>query len=379
MKTTPAPLAEFTIVPKGTLINDPKAALTIQQAFEPYVAQFRELSVMASEIKEPKEAKVMRLKLRKVRTDTDKKHQEMKADSLAYGRALDTAKNLINEQIQPIEEQLEEIEKAEERRLAQILKDRREQHLSQLRPFLDPLLPEPFVDGMTDAEFAQMLDNTKLLHQTKIERKEREEKERLERERQEREEQERQQAELDRLREEALQQQERLRLEREEQERLRQEQEEKHRKEMAAAAEKQRKEKEEADAKAKKLKDAADAKLKKEREAAEAKLAEERRQREAAEEKARIEREAANKEREERERQEQAKKEDEARRQREADEAAEKAAAAPDKVKLAMYVTRLMDIDMPTVKTKKAQALLDEIEAEFGLFTTRATERIAKL
>lgn len=376
---TPAPLAEFTIVPKGTLINDPKAALTIQQAFEPYVAQFRELSVMASEIKEPKEAKVMRLKLRKVRTDTDKKHQEMKADSLAYGRALDTAKNLINEQIQPIEQQLEEIEKAEERRLAQILKDRREQHLSQLRPFLDPLLPEPFVDGMTDAEFAQMLDNAKLLHQAKIDRREREEKERIERERQEREEKERQQAELDRLREESLQQQERLREERERAEQAQRDQEEKHRKEMAAAAEKQRKEKAAIDLALKKQKDAADAKLKKEREAAQAKLDEERRQREAAEEQARLQREELERQQRERDEADRLKREDEERRQQAAADAAERAAQAPDKVKLAMYVTSLMETEIPMAKTAKGRAAREQL---FGLrqdFAGRAAEIIAKL
>lgn len=354
--TTPAPLVEFTLVPKGTLIK-PEAALTIEQAFAPYALQFQELSATLSTITDPKEAKAARLKLRKVRTDTDKKHEEMKRESLNYGRALDTAKNLIHEQIQPLEEKMREIEEAEERRLAQIIADRRRQHLAALAPYLDPNVPAPFVDGITDDQFAAMLDNAKLLHQAKIERQQREERERLEREEQQRQEQERIRLENERLREQAA-----------EQERLRLEQEERHRKEQAAR-----------DAEAKKLKDAADAKLKKEREAAQKKLDEERRQREAAEEQARIEREAREKEQRAAAEAERARKEDEARRQREAQEAAERAAAAPDKEKLQTYIAALKLIPAPTVKTKKAQALIELIEEAFLEFTSQADERIAKL
>lgn len=392
----PAPLVHFTLVPKGTLIKA-EQALTIEEAFAPYALQFKELSATISTITDPKAAQVARLKLRKVRTDADKKHEELKRESLNYGRALDTAKNLINEHIRPLEEKLKEIEEAEERRLAQILADRRKQHLAALAPYLDPAVPPPFVDGITDDQFAAMLDNAKLLHQAKIERLERLAKEEEERQRLAREEQARQQAELDRLREEALQREEILRQQREEAERLRLEQEERHRKEQEATA-----------AQAKKLKDAADAKLKKEREAAEklrkeqeAKFAAEREEAERKaeydrqvaaakqkelDEKARREREeleqkakAERLKREELERQQRAAQEAEARRKQEEQEAAERAAQAPDKEKLLAYLHAVLNIPTPTLKSAKAKKIaakyIDELQCSFENFA----DEISKL
>lgn len=360
LPTAAAPLIEFTLIPKGTIIK-PEAALTIQQAFAPYLEQFKELRAHTDEITDPKEAKVTRLKLRKIRTDTDKKHQELKAESLNYGRTLDTAKNLINGQIEPLEAKLEGIEKAEERRVAEILAARKKGHLEQLRPYLEPGMPEPFVDNITDEQFARMLENAKTLQQAKIELQQREERERLDRKRLAREEQERQQAELDRLREEALQTQERLRLEREEQEKLRLEQQRQHEAEL----ERQRKEQADKDAaaaeKLRKEKAENEAKLKKEREANEAKLAAERRQREALEEQQRLATEAENR-----------RLAAETCRQEEAADAAEKAAQAPDKVKLAAYSAALLAVQAPQVKTKKAQALIE-------IFTPRIVELITEL
>ncbi len=353
---TAAPLVEFTLVPKGTMITA-AAALTIEQAFAPYVEEFKALSAHVSTITDPKEAKVTRLKLRKVRTDTEKKHQEMKAESLNYGRTLDHAKNLINGQIEPIEEQLRAIEEAEERRIAALIADRRQKHLAALAPYLDPSLPAPFVDGITDDQFATMLDNAKVLHQAKIDRQQREERERQERDAADAERRRKEQEELDRLREEALQQQETLRKERAEQDRLRAEQEERHRKEQAAKDAEAKHQKEIADTAAKKIKDAADAKLKKEREAAELKLAEERAKREELGRQQQALIEAENQRRAEEER-----------RQQEAADAAERAAQAPDKEKIIIFCRALMRTPIPAVTSKKAKRLLSE---QFSEIQTR--------
>lgn len=396
-KAAPAQLVEFTLIPKGTLIR-PETALSIEQAFAPYVEQFKELSAHVSTITDPKEAKVTRLKLRKVRTDTDKKHQELKAESLAYGRTLDHCKNLINAQIEPIEEKLEAIEKAEERRIATLLAERRQQHLAALAPYLDPTLPAPFVDGITDSQFATILENVKMLHQAKIERERKEQEERTRLERAAAEERERLRVENERLQREARELEEAARVEREKAEAEKKAAEAKHAQERAEAEKKAKAERDAIEAKAKKEREAAEVKRVAELKKAEAKFAAERaeterkaeydRQVEAArqkelDEKARREREeleqkakAERAKREELERRAAEEKAAKEKLEREKQEAADKAAAAPDREKILAFCKAVLAPPLPDVKGAKAKRMVKdtagEVQAQINMLETLA-------
>ena len=78
-----------------------------------------------------KEARTTRLALAKIRVAVDKKHKELKADALAFGRAVDSIKRTIHATIVPVEEHLQEQEEfiriLEQRRLNELTIAREEE------------------------------------------------------------------------------------------------------------------------------------------------------------------------------------------------------------------------------------------------------------
>ena len=284
---------------------------------------------------EMKQAREMRLALKNLRVEAEKKRKALKEDALVMGRAIDGVNNLLLAAIQPLERHLEEQEKFAERLAEQERQRRLAERTEALQPYLEAGQAVPALDVMTDAQFVKYLDDAKLLHAAKIEAAQRAEAERIAREQAEAAERERLRLENERLRAEAIAAEAKAKAEREAAEKAQRE-----------AAEKARKERE-----------ALEAKAKAEREAAERELARIKAEQEAV---AIIERSA----REKLERELAAKQAAEVAKAKAEAAAAKKAARAPDKTKLLTIAATVRAIQFPTVSTPDAAAVLADIEAK---------------
>lgn len=343
-----APLIEFEIVPKDAGIELANKQ-SIELAFIDYFQKAAEWKAKAATITDPKEAKAARLTLRTLRVAGEKKHKEMKEESLRLGRALDSARRTLCSLIEPIEEQLENVEKAEERRLAELSRIEGERRMTEIRPFLDPALPPPDVEHLTNEQFAQLLGNAKTLHAAKIENARIAGEQRIAKEKQEAADREKLRLENERLKRDA----ERVAAE------------------QAAEREAQRKKDEAAAAERKALED----KLAAEKKAADDKLAKERAELAAQQDAARLAREAEDKrladERAELKRKqdelaaiEHKKKDDEKARLLAIAAAEAHAAAAPDREKLMAYHAALCAIPMPALETPCGKDMLKKLDAK---------------
>lgn len=312
------------IIPHGESLP-PSMLANIQEGFQAAFEQaeaWREkalaIKVTSLDDKEAmKQAREMRLALKTIRVDAEKKRKALKEDALVMGRAIDGVNNLLLAAIQPLERHLEEQEKYAERLAEQERQRRLSERTEALQPYIEAGQVVPALDTMTDEQFAKYLDDAKLLHAAKIEAAKKAEAERIAREQAEAAERERLRIENERLKVEAAER---------------------------------------------------EAKAKAEREAAE------KAQREAAE-KARKEREA----REKLERELAAKKaEEEAKAKAEA-AAAKKAAAAPDKTKLRTIAASVRAIQFPTVCTPEASVILTDIAAKRESFAKWIEAQISTL
>ncbi len=305
----------------------------------PIVAAARAINVTdATQVSEIKKARASRLALKDLRVRADKARKALKEDSLRFGRAIDGAYNVFVLEIEPLETRLMEMEQFAERKEAErkaALKSSREE---LLRPFgVDTTFYQ--LGDMPEPTFAQLLESSKLAHQARIDAAAKVEADRLARIEAERAEQERVRAENARLKAEA------------------------EAAEKAAQAERERvaAEARAAEAKAKAEREAIEAQARADREKAAAELR-------AAEDKARKEREAAALK---------LRQEQEARERIEAQQRAEKAAAekkaaaeaqakakaerAPDLTKVRAVATALRGITPPVVKSREAQAAIENI------------------
>jgi len=262
---------------------------------------------------EMKEARELRLQLKKIRVETEKKRKEMKDESLRKGKAIDGMANIIKFLIVPLEEHLQKqedfVKVIEEKRKAEI-KEKRIAMLESVNA--DPTLYR--VDDMDEDTFNQLYENIKKAEQDRINAEKQAQEERERKEKEEAEERERIRKENEKLKKEA-----------EERERL---------------AEAERKEREE---KERKEREAHEAILKKEREEKE-KLEAEIRAKEEAERKAKQEaEEKARKEQEEKER------------------AEKEAKLAPDKKKLEALSETIACIVLPDVKSAEAKQVIKTV------------------
>ena len=131
-------------------------------------------------------ARTTRLALRSQRIAIEKKHDELKADSLAYGKAVDLVQRVALEQIKPVEEHLQLQEKyaetkQEERRQARIA-----ERTAKLAQYVDDVSVYNYGD-MGDDAFALLIDQVKDAKEKQI-AAEKEAAEKAEQERREREE-----------------------------------------------------------------------------------------------------------------------------------------------------------------------------------------------
>jgi septal ring factor EnvC (AmiA/AmiB activator) len=159
---------KFDIVPQELGLDKPSTA-SLETAFAGFFKDAEEWKGKAEIITDPKDARTARLELKSLRVSAEKKRKELKADSLRMGKAIDGANNILLAIIVPIEKGLESIEKAEERRLAEVLADMIACRTDKLRAFIDNDTPIPNVGAMTEDQFQIVLDDAKLLFDTKAE------------------------------------------------------------------------------------------------------------------------------------------------------------------------------------------------------------------
>ncbi len=150
-----------------------------------------------------KQAREMRLALKNIRVEAEKKRKSLKEDALVMGRAIDGVNNLLLAAIQPLERHLEDQEKYAERLAEQERQRRLSERTEALQPYLEDGQVVPALDVMTDDQFAKYLEDAKLLHTAKIEAAKKAEAERIAREQAEAAERERLRIENERLRAEA--------------------------------------------------------------------------------------------------------------------------------------------------------------------------------
>lgn len=248
--------------------------IEIREAFAPYAEKVSSWAGKVASVDDPKVARETRLAMRRERIDLDKKHAEFKSKTLAWTRAVDGSKKVISDAYDSMEAQMEEIEKAEERRIAAEKAARKAERDAALRTagMADHVLAMMDTGGMSDVGFLGLLEQAKALQakkladakaaeEARIAREKKEAEERAEKARKDAEEREARRLENERLKAEA----------------------EKREKEMAAERARLAAERAEAEAKAKKEREAIEAKARAEKAAAEKKLREEREAREKLE------------------------------------------------------------------------------------------------
>ena len=321
----------------------------------------------ASTPTDKKLVKTLRLALKDVRCRAEAERKTLKEDSLRRGKAIDAMATLVKCTIEPVEQHLEDQEKFEERQEAArkaALKAEREVQLAVHK--VDTTFYS--LGEMPQEAFDQLLENTKMAHQRRLDDQRKAEEDRIK-------------AENERLAREAAIRAENERLKKEAEEREARVAAERQAAEAAAKAERERVAKEKAEAEAKAASERAvieerarlerevsarklaaqEAKAKAEREAAEAKAAAERKAREKAEAEVRAAKEA------EAQRIADAEKAETNRLAREqADRKA--AAAAPDKEKLIAFTKVILALPVPELTTETGRAIQASLIAQVEKF-----------
>lgn len=331
---------------------------SLKTAFAPHFIAFTEAAVRAKAVptNAPKQARTLRLELKEIRVAAEHTRKALKEDSLLRGRAIDGIKAVLDYQLKPIEDALEAVEKAEERREAARIAALKADRAKLLAPFASPEFYD--LGNMPAAEFDKLLAGAKAATQARIAA---EENAKAERERAER------AAAEERAKQEAAQAAERVRM-KAENERLAkvaaEERKAREAQETAAIAERQRieaenkKQRAEAEAREQALRDEA----RRQREEAEARATE-----------ARIAREKVEAEMAERTRVEAA-------RIAKEKAAAKKAAAAPDRQKLQTFATQVRSMrPMALSDTPEAKALAARIDEQCQKFATWVEAEAEKL
>lgn len=321
----------------------------------------------ASQAREMKVAREMRLSLREVRITAEKKHKEMKESVLRRGRAIDGIKNIIIDLIEPAEKHLLEQEKFAERMEAQRKEALWHERAEKLKPFS---VNTDFykLGDMDEAAFSALFESLEGAHNAKLAAEKKAEEERLAKAKADQEERERVRLENELLKAEAA---ERERVAAEER-RKHEEERKRLENERAASDEKARKEREEIERKARAEREAAEAKARKEREESEAKAAEERRKLAAERD-----RQLAERRKLEAELAEKKRLEAEAESIRKARADAE--AAAPDKQKLKKLADDVRGIQMPKLSTKNGAGIIADISEKQRQFATWIEGKISEL
>jgi hypothetical protein len=137
-------------------------------AYAPFAIAGGEIKtrIAATDTVTPALARDFRLAMVKVRTGSDKKRKDLKADSLLRGKAIDGMHAMIEMEASAVERAMDEIEKAAERAEAARIAKLREDRLATLRPFVTD--PSAYaVEKMTDAAFAELAESSRLAYEAR--------------------------------------------------------------------------------------------------------------------------------------------------------------------------------------------------------------------
>jgi hypothetical protein len=203
-----------------------ETALNLKNTFMPFFEHAEAWAKKAKNIKVTdstqldvmKNARDIRLNIRSIRINTEKTRVELKAESLRKGKAIDGIANVIKFLIVPIEEHLQMQEDfliiQFEKRKAE-LKETREKELEKY-----DVLDTSFYNlaEMPDANYTQLLENSKANFQLKKDAERKAEEKRIEQETMEAEERERDRKENEKLKKEATERDRLAEIERKEQE-----------------------------------------------------------------------------------------------------------------------------------------------------------------
>ncbi len=313
---------------------------SLRTAFAPHFIKFAEVREAAKGVpaNAPKAARELRLELKAIRVAADKTREELKADSLRRGRAIDGVNAVLVYELMPIEKALKDIEDAEEiaeaKRKAALKASRSE----QLQPYCRDISMYR-LDECSEEAFLELLRVSKVVHETEVAATAKREADIILAEKAAREAQAKREKE-------AAETQAKLRAENER---------------LAAVAAKERAAREESERVARLAAAEREAKARKEREAIEAKLKEERQKLAATE--------AAIK----------AKEDEIAKRVADEKAAQRKAAAAPDKHKLSAMAEAVRLISVPALTSDAGIALKNKISEQVAKFAAWLEAEASKL
>lgn len=304
----------------------------IIESFVAFYSKMKELkekalSIEVTDIEQKdkmKEARELRLEVKNIRTSANRVREQLKEDSLRYGKTVQSIYNAIEAATKPVEAHLEQQEKfaeLQELKRKALLKDTRlsELQMCEIGNLLEFVPVTIDIAALNDEDYLKLFNGAKLQLQARIDAEAKAEAERIEKEKAEAEEHERIRLENERLRKEA----------------------EDREKELAAERAKAEAEKKVLEEKARKEAE--------EREKAEA----EKRKLEEAEQKRIAD--------------EQAKKESEEKAKAEADR---KAAAAPDMEKLNALASMLESIQCPTCSTDNGKKAIEWAMSQISTLAT---------
>lgn len=246
--------AELVAITTKQQLPEDLALFTIEK-FNPIWAQIDEwkekaVTLVVTDISQTAEMKMAgeaRKAVKKVRTTANNLREELKADSLRYGRAVQELYNEIEARLKPIEEHLEKQEKFKELYEMKQREALRIEREVMVEPYRQYAFTGINFGDITQADFDNILNNAKLAKQAAEDAAAKAEEERVERERKEAEEKKQREEKAEAEREALRIENERLQKERD---RLEMEQRKvnieaaKARKEAEAKAEEERKEKE---------------------------------------------------------------------------------------------------------------------------------------
>jgi hypothetical protein len=140
-----------------------KTKTDIQEAFLPFAQQFAEwkekaATIVVTDIFQTdlmEQAGEARKAIKKIRTAVEKKKDELKEDSLRYGKAVQEIRNRIWKECEEIESHLEAQERFKELHDAKLLAERTNARMDRLKDFAD--VTSSIVAGMTDDQFESFL------------------------------------------------------------------------------------------------------------------------------------------------------------------------------------------------------------------------------
>lgn len=301
-------------------------------------------------------AREIRLSLAKNRVEAEKKKDELKRDLLNESNLIQACYNQVKAFSAIKEAFLADIEKFAEKREAERKQALELERKLILAKYTTDLSAYQLAE-MSEESFLNLLEGQKLAYEARIEADKKAEAERIAKEKAEAEERERIRIENERLKAEAEAREKELAIERARIEAERKAEAEKAAKERAEAEAKIRAEREKAEAERKRIEAENQAKLDAERE-----------KREQAERELKARRQA-----------EERKAAEELAAKKEAEAAARKAAKAPEKKKLQMWIESAQMPEQPLLKEIDALAVQSEINAKFNAFKTWASAQINNL